>query len=945
MGHFDLNRVWAIGLRQLMQAEEKSQMHCSKLLGLAGCILLGGILTGIAHADTIYANDDSFVRVNNSSNWDNQGLFIKQNVERDLYLEFTLGNQAVTQAKLKVYQTLATCDGQLIKWKGEEWSFDETTLNWNNQANASAWHVLPTFTTLVNTVQWYEIDIKSFYNDHLGKTVSFFAWSGSQTSDQYGNIFEDRENSKGSGNPPYIETTSLVCVTAVAPGTDAYREAFGSDPVQNVVYTMSNNGTAPVSYTVQKVPDDASTAWLTLDKSGGGPLNNGQSEAVTATISTSGLADGRHTCQLQFANNCSPPVTETRTVTLDYSATWTPVGATGDTFTRSNEPTTNYDNQGIQVKQYYPRDGWIEFNTGAQQITLAELWMYQTLSSCDAQTIELRGAAYTFDETTLTWDTQPAADAWQLLGTWDAPSGNRWYTLNITDFYNAHLNTSITMRVRCIWQGNDETGQTFEDRENTMLSGNTPYLKRGSAIACGSTVAPSATQNSAAPRNQPASPPSFAYTVNNAGTVTINYTVHKDPDDAGTAWLSLDKTGGSIAAVGSDVVTATIVSTNLSDGLHSVDLVFTDNCNPANAYRRTIQLSITACQTQVTPVGDQYRTVIGSAGLLNSVDYTIRENGGDPVSYTVQKIPDDATTAWLTLSKMSGGPLAYGQSDQVTASTNATGLAPGVYSCDLQFTNTCSPSVAVTRTVRLRVLPMWGTFSPDGDTYGDSGDPASSHDDRGILIKQDRRRDGWLQFTLGSSPSHKAKLFMYQTLSPCDGQTVQLNAAEYSFDEVTLTFNNQPNTGSWTLLGTWDAPSGNRWYDLDITDFYNTHLNKTISVRLLVTHQDLDETGQLFEDRENSLGTGNMPYIDPEVTPWPDADRDGDVDQADFAVLQSCFTDDGGVISDTTMCKRFNRNASEDDDVDSLDVIEFEKCATGPGIPLDPDNLPPGCGL
>jgi hypothetical protein len=152
----------------------------------------------------IFANDDTFVRVNNSSNWDNQGLFTKENTERDLYLEFTLGSEPVTLAKLRLYQVQPTCDGQLIKWKGSEWSFNESTLTWYNQADASAWTVLPTFTTLVNTVQWYDVDVTSFYNDHLGKTVSFFAWARYQTTDQYGNVFEDREGSKGTTFYPRI---------------------------------------------------------------------------------------------------------------------------------------------------------------------------------------------------------------------------------------------------------------------------------------------------------------------------------------------------------------------------------------------------------------------------------------------------------------------------------------------------------------------------------------------------------------------------------------------------------------------------------------------------------------------------------------------------------------------------------------------------------------------
>lgn len=923
-------------------------MYRSKLLGLAGWLLLTQAMSGVTRADTLsptgdtYTNNGSAGTNYNAGQPNGGGIVVKYATRRDGWIKFAFGTVAVTEAKLWVYQT-NVADQHDIEVRASQYDFNESTLTAGNAPDANGWPYAGQWYHTSNTPQWYALDITSIYNANVGKIVTFRLRSTWQSSDVTAPTFEDRENSKGSGNSPYVETSGpLDCVMGVSPATDVYRGVFGADPVQNVVYTVTSNGTNPMNWTVQKVPDDAGTAWLMLDKSGGGPLANGQSDVVTAMIATSGLADGRHVCQLQFTNDCSPPVTETRIVTLDYSATSISVSAAGDTFTQSGAASTNFNGQSIYVKYSSRRDGWIEFDTGPNPVTLAELWMYQTLAACDAQIIELRGKAYSFNEATLTWNTQPNADSWQLLGTWNAPSGNRWYSLNIADFYNANLNARITMRVRCIWQGSDATGQKFEDRDNSLLSGNTPYIKRGSEVVCGSSVSPAGSQGVTVPRNQPPSPSSFQYTVTNLGEVGLDYTVQKDPDDAGTAWLSLDKVGGSIAAEGSDQVTATIVSTDLSDGLHSVDVVFTDNCNPTHVHRRTIQLSIIACQTQVTPAEDQYRTVIGTTGLSNSVEYTISEKGGDPLSYTVQKIPDDATTAWLTLNKVNGGPLAYGQTDQVTAFTNANGLAPGYYSCDLRFTNDCAPSVSVVRTVHLRVLPRGGTLVPNDDSYGDSSEVGTGHDDRGILIKQERRRDGWLEFTLGSSPVRMAKLFMYQTLATCDPQTIELNGAEYAFDEVTLTFNNQPAASSWAFLGSWNAPSGNRWYDVDITDFYNENLNKTVTIRMLVTSQDSDYTGQLFEDRENTLGTGNTPYIDPEVTPWPDVDKDGDADLADFAEFQRCYAING-LQSAGTGCSRFDRD--HDGDIDLLDFGQFQNCATGPALPLDPDNLPTGCEL
>jgi len=72
--------------------------------------------------------------------------------------------------------------------------------------------------------------------------------------------------------------------------------------------------------------------------------------------------------------------------------------------------------------------------------------------------------------------------------------------------------------------------------------------------------------------------------------------------------------------------------------------------------------------------------------------------------------------------------------------------------------------------------------------------------------------------------------------------------------------------------------------------------------------------------------------------PFADADKDGDVDQADFAMLQACYTGSSGEVSDE--CRCFDRKDSPgslpDGDVDNTDVTAFEACASGPGIPADP---------
>lgn len=63
-------------------------------------------------------------------------------------------------------------------------------------------------------------------------------------------------------------------------------------------------------------------------------------------------------------------------------------------------------------------------------------------------------------------------------------------------------------------------------------------------------------------------------------------------------------------------------------------------------------------------------------------------------------------------------------------------------------------------------------------------------------------------------------------------------------------------------------------------------------------------------------------------TLFADADTDGDVDQADFAAFQACFTGPGGTASEACGC--FDRD--DDSDVDSDDAYQFDACASGPGV-------------
>lgn len=127
---------------------------------------------------------------------------------------------------------------------------------------------------------------------------------------------------------------------------------------------------------------------------------------------------------------------------------------------------------------------------------------------------------------------------------------------------------------------------------------------------------------------------------------------------------------------------------------------------------------------------------------------------------------------------------------------------------------------------------------------------------------------------------------------------------------------------------------------------------------------DLDEVSVTlppFEICDNGIDDDNNGLIDcadigcEEFTacvcsdPFADADGDGDVDQSDFARMQSCLTgaDDPAGAYDPARCGCFDRDDQDgmppfdryidgDGDVDGDDLATFEACAGGPAIPADP---------
>jgi len=72
--------------------------------------------------------------------------------------------------------------------------------------------------------------------------------------------------------------------------------------------------------------------------------------------------------------------------------------------------------------------------------------------------------------------------------------------------------------------------------------------------------------------------------------------------------------------------------------------------------------------------------------------------------------------------------------------------------------------------------------------------------------------------------------------------------------------------------------------------------------------------------------------------PFADADKDGDVDQVDFAMFQLCYTGSGGSVPPGCECWDQDNAGTGDGHIDAADFTAFNNCWTGPNVPFDPEN-------
>jgi len=427
-----------------------------------------GMVPGLGHAEQISPNDDVTTRAN-STNYDEYnfgggayaGLLVKTGGS-DSWVEVTLGATEADTATLYVYnywtQNGVNYD---VRLRGAQYGFNETTLTGNNAPDTSGWSVVVSSFHVDTTAKWHALDVTSFYNAHLGQTVTFKLEAVSGSGD--GPIFVDREGTGGYSQHPYVEWTEAgdsPVIQEVSPDPDSV--AAGTEYTKQLTLTQ---GTAPVSWSVVQGPTG-----LAVNASG------------YVSGWTPGTADAGSSFSVEIqASNTYGSDTEAWQVEVTAAPPPEPIYANDDVTTRSDS--ANYDEHdfgngafaGLLVKDD-GSFGWIEYTLGSTTVDAALLYVYNywTQNGVDYD-VRMRGAEYDFNETTLTGANDPDTSGWTVVvSSFHVDTTARWYALDITSFYNAHLGQTATFKLETVSGSGD--GPIFVDREGTGGYSQHPYI-------------------------------------------------------------------------------------------------------------------------------------------------------------------------------------------------------------------------------------------------------------------------------------------------------------------------------------------------------------------------------------------------------------------------------------------------------------------------------------
>jgi len=418
---------------------------------------------------------------------------------------------------------------------------------------------------------------------------------------------------------------------------------------------------------------------------------------------------------------------------------------------------------------------------------------------------------------------------------WTASKLQTWTTLSLTSgTLGAGASTTVTVSINS--GANSLTPGSYSD---TVRFTNTTDGKGTTAKEISLTVIPQGALSvtpadgltSSGNQGGPFTPSSRAYTLQNTGGSSIDWTASKLQ-----TWTTLPSTHGTLGAGATVTVTVSINSgaNSLTPGTYSDTVSFTNTTNGNGNTTRPVSLRVIGPGAlSVTPAdGLTSSGTQGGPFTPSSKGYTLQNIGNSSIDWTAS-----TGQSWDTLSSV-GGTLGAGATTTVTVSINsgANSLTSGTYSDTVSFTNTTNGNGNTTRPVSLTVnAPGALSVTPaDGLTSsGPQGGPFTPSS-----------KDYTLQNTGGSSINWTASVGpTWITLTPTSG-TLSAGAST----TVTVSINNR-------AIG---FAAGSYSGTVSFTNTTNGNGNTTRPVSLTVIVPGIlsvNQTGGL-----TSLGTQGGPF-------------------------------------------------------------------------------------
>lgn len=467
-------------------------------------------------------------------------------------------------------------------------------------------------------------------------------------------------------------------------------------------FEIWNSGNGTLDYTLNE-----SCYWLELDTISGS--STGEHDIINFVVDTSNLQLGTQTCEVTI--NCDY-VPKTITFSLNILIPWLRVNPNGHLFDdvpAGSQVSTSFDiwNWWTGTLEYsiFEDCDWLGVDTISGNCTTE----HDTIT-VNVDTTGLTPGFYSYDiqinsnaansgkdfsvtvqviETGLSFNPSGFDFGDKLLGDTDSTSFEIWYSDNEDETLEYSLSES------CSWvEVSPISGNSTGEHDTITVDINTSSLSSG-VHACDITINSNLGNNvftvsvnvidtssdpilSVNPDNfdigtlESNQTSSTTFDISNIGAGNLEYIISES-----CSWLEIGTIVGNCTDE-SDTITVNVNTTGLTPGFYTYDIQINSN---GGDHVFSIQMTVTSGETDlpvlsINPASFNFGKT--SVNTTASTSFIIKNAGGKTLEYSLSENCD-----WLEIDTLSGS--STGESDSITISVNTTGLAPEIYTYDIQI--------------------------------------------------------------------------------------------------------------------------------------------------------------------------------------------------------------------------------------------------------------------